>query len=126
MQNDLLGTFINVALEQYCFSPKDVLKTITIEQYLVFLIYALEYRALVLEQLSHEAEKQWLKDHENDLQDGYGVILLDFTIRDMKGESATFFWVNLKLNDTLTRSKHGAHWCRRQSSCSRCFKRWAR
>jgi hypothetical protein len=74
-------------LEQYCFSPKDVLKTITIDQYLVFLTYALEYRSLVLEQMSHEMEKEYLDKHGvDDRKDGYGLILLDFTIRDMKGK----------------------------------------
>ena len=73
--------------ESYNFSPKDVLKAVTVEQYLLFLLYTLEYRSLVLEQLSHEMEQEYLQKHpkEEDREDGYGVVLMDITIRDMKG-----------------------------------------
>jgi hypothetical protein len=69
------------------FSPKEVLDAISINDYLVFLTYALEYRTLVMEQMSHEAEMAYLAAHPNPAsrKDGYGVILLDFTIRDLKG-----------------------------------------
>lgn len=76
-----------LALERYCFSPAEVFKNITIEDYLLFLIYSLEYRSIILEQMSHEREIAYLAAHPNeeDRADGYGVILLDFTIRDLKG-----------------------------------------
>ena len=76
-------------MEMFNFSPKDVLDAITVDDYLVFLIYSLEYRAIVLEQLSHEKEIKYLADHPdpNDREDGYGVILLDYTIRDLKGST---------------------------------------
>ena len=76
-----------IGLEQYCFNPKDVLKVVTREEYLYFLTYALEYRAMVMEQLSHEMEEDYLRrfPREDDRVDGYGVILLDYTIRDLKG-----------------------------------------
>eukprot|EP01033_Poteriospumella_lacustris_P014146 gene14146-10099_t len=76
-----------LCLEQYCFNPKDVLKVVTREEYLYFLTYALEYRAMVMEQLSHEMEEDYLRrfPREDDRVDGYGVILLDYTIRDLKG-----------------------------------------
>lgn len=69
------------------FSPKDVLDAISISDYLVFLTYSLEYRAIVMEQLSHEVEQRYIEKHPNpdDRVDGYGVILLDYTIRDLKG-----------------------------------------
>ena len=51
------------------------------------MLYTLEYRSLVLEQLSHEMEQEYLQKHpkEEDREDGYGVVLMDITIRDMKG-----------------------------------------
>jgi hypothetical protein len=74
-------------MEMFDFSPKDVLEAISIADYLVFLTYSLEYRAIVLEQMSHEREQAYLAAHPNpeDRQDGYGVMILDYTIRDLKG-----------------------------------------
>ena len=74
-------------MEMFDFSPKDVLDAISISDYLVFLTYSLEYRALVLEQMSHEREEKYLAEHPNpaDREDGYGVVILDYTIRDLKG-----------------------------------------
>ncbi len=62
---------------------------VTIKDYLQFLVYGLEYRALVMEQMSHEKEKKYLAEHSNveDREDGYGVVLLNFCIRDLQGES---------------------------------------
>ena len=81
---------IFVALEQYDFSPKEVFKAVSKDDYLLFLTYALEYRAIVMEQLSHEKEMEYINNHPdpNDRIDGYGVILLDFTIRDLKGDES--------------------------------------
>lgn len=78
-----------LALEQYGFSPKDILQNVSREDYLRFLTYALEYRTLVMEQLSHEREQAYLAAHpdEADRVDGYGVVVMDFTIRDLKGEA---------------------------------------
>ena len=60
----------------------------TINDYLLFLVYALEYRALVMEQMSHEEETKFLEAHPSaaDRADGYGVVLLNFCIRDLNGE----------------------------------------
>lgn len=76
-----------LAFEAFDFTPKEVLKQITIAEYLQFLTYSLEYRAIVLEQMSHEREQRYLIEHPNvsDRVEGYGVILMDFTIRDLKG-----------------------------------------
>lgn len=51
---DLMGR--PLVVESYGFSPKEVRKIVTDEEYLTFFKYSLEYRALVLEQLSHERE----------------------------------------------------------------------
>lgn len=73
--------------EQYDFSPTEIFEKLSIEQYLTFLTYCLEYRALALEQMSEERELQYLKDHPNieDREVGYGVIIKYFAIRDMQG-----------------------------------------
>lgn len=75
------------AMEMFDFSPKEVLDAISIADYLEYLTYSLEYRALILEQMSHEREEAYLAAHPNpeDRKDGYGVIILDYTIRDLKG-----------------------------------------
>lgn len=60
---------------------------VTIKDYLLFLVYGLEYRALVMEQMSHEREQKYLAEHPepDDRADGYGVVLLNFCIRDLQG-----------------------------------------
>lgn len=73
-----------ITLETFGFDPNEVFKHVTIEQYLLFLIYSLEFRALILEQLSAEKEKMYLKNCTNP-QEGYGVVLKQCTIRDLKG-----------------------------------------
>eukprot|EP01032_Pedospumella_encystans_P037408 gene37408-42368_t len=60
---------------------------VTIQDYLLFLVYALEYRALVMEQMSHEEEMRYIEKYPNpdDRETGYGVVLLNFCIRDLNG-----------------------------------------
>eukprot|EP01035_Chromulina_nebulosa_P033425 gene33425-44756_t len=76
-----------MAMEMYSFSPATLFKQVTLKEYMTFLTYALEYRALVMEQLSHEAEQQYLKEHPeiDQRKVGYGVVMLNFTIRDLNG-----------------------------------------
>lgn len=76
-----------LAMEMYNFSPTNLFKEISLQKYMTFLTYALEYRALVMEQMSFDAEKKYLDEHksESDRQCGYGVVLLNFTIRDLSG-----------------------------------------
>ena len=73
-----------MVLEQYGFNPKEVLSLVSIDDYVIFLIYSLEYRSMVLEQLSDVMESEYLRDHPNPA-DGYGVILKICCIRDLKG-----------------------------------------
>ena len=74
-------------MEHYNFNPDDVLKVITIEDYLQFLIYCLEYRSLIVEQMSHELEIRQLSNPERDLTVPYGVVMRICHIRDMNGIS---------------------------------------
>jgi len=82
-------------LEQYSFSPTEMFSRVTINDYLLFLVYALEYRALVMEQMSHEEEVKYLESHPGaaDRTDGYGMVLLNFCIRDLNGEFEYLFCV---------------------------------
>ena len=41
-----------ICVESYEFRPAEVLATITVEEYIVFVMYCLEYRGMVVEQLS--------------------------------------------------------------------------
>lgn len=68
-------------MEQYDFSPAEVLENVTIEEYCTFAIYILEYKTLILEQLAEEQEKAKLKA----ITDSY---TLDFSIADNKGQIA--------------------------------------
>ncbi len=76
-----------LSIEQFNFSPKEVFKAVSLADYLIFLTYTLEYRALVLEQFSNDKENEYLAAHprEEDRVDGYGLVIMDFTIRDLKG-----------------------------------------
>ena len=96
------------------------MKTFTLEQYLIFLTYALEFRSLVLEQLSHEIEKKYVTEHGAENNTSYGVVLLDFTIRDMKG--LMMYCLSKSGEHGFIRLKSCSHWGRRKSSCSSCFK----
>jgi hypothetical protein len=74
-------------METFDFSPKEMFDAVPMADYLLFLIHTLEYRAIVLEQMSHEREQKYLKEHPKpeDREDGYGVLVMDYTIRDLKG-----------------------------------------
>jgi hypothetical protein len=50
-----------ICAEQYDFSPTEVLAKVSIEEYIVFAIYILEYKTLILEQLAEEQERLKLK-----------------------------------------------------------------
>ena len=49
-----------LCVDQYAFSPVEVLRRITIDEYIVFVVHCLEYRSLVVEQLSEQRERAWL------------------------------------------------------------------
>jgi len=77
-----------IGLEQYCFDPTTVLSNITKDEYIKFLMYMLEYKSLVLDQLSDEREKKTLakyKGNPPDTQKGYGEMLCCTIIRDFNG-----------------------------------------
>lgn len=76
-----------ITLERFGFDPNEVFKFVTLEQYLVFLIYVLEYRSLILEQMSDVLEKKYEAEYPDPSTrfNGYGIILKTCTIRCLKG-----------------------------------------
>lgn len=49
-----------VCVETFNFSPGEVLSKIGVENYIVFMIHCLEFKSIVLEELSHKKEQEWL------------------------------------------------------------------
>lgn len=82
-----------IVFEQYNFRPAEVLAEITLEEYVEFVTYCLEFRSLILEQLSEEQER---KKYESLLTRGnagedlskeepYGTLCYLCIIRDLNG-----------------------------------------
>jgi hypothetical protein len=88
-----------ICLDQYSFSPSEILNEITMEEYLEFVIYSLEYRQIVLEQLSEHREREFLASLssddrlalENDPDRTYGVLVTTCVIRDLGGVGLEHF-----------------------------------
>lgn len=84
-----------ICVDQYNFSPNDIMNEITMGEYIEFAIYCLEYRQIILEQLSHEREQAYLnslsEEERNDIMTSadkfYGVIVTTCVIRDLGGKS---------------------------------------
>lgn len=78
-----------IMMESYGFDANAVFDNVAHEDYITFLIHCLEYRALILEQLSDELEKEYLAAHPDpeSREDGYGVMLKMCVIQDLKGEA---------------------------------------
>jgi hypothetical protein len=82
-----------ICVEQYNFSPTKVMSHITIDEYIHYMIYSLEYRSLIIEQLSEQRERAYLAslsledrlridDEDSDLPP-YGVLASTCVIRDL-------------------------------------------
>jgi hypothetical protein len=77
-----------LVFEAFGFDPEVVMSRCTLEEYIAFLIYTLEFRALILEELSEYKEREIVKtaaEKNEPLPDGYGVILKTCVIRDFEG-----------------------------------------
>ena len=74
-----------ICTEQYNFSPKRLFQESSTEEYICFLTYALEFRMLIMEQLSHEEDLKYLQAHPDpaDRVEGWGSIVRNCTIRDL-------------------------------------------
>ena len=86
LSNEALDTCGNpIALEYFNFAPEIVLKEITKKEYTTFMIYTLEYKILLLEQLADEREKAYLLEPLIDSKVPYGILLSARVIRDLNG-----------------------------------------
>lgn len=82
-----------IVFEQYNFRPAEVLAEISLEEYVEFIKYSLEFRSLILEQLSEEQERQKyesLVSRRNSGEDvsgeePYGTLCYVCIIRDLDG-----------------------------------------
>lgn len=82
-----------VVLDQYNFSPQDLLNNFTLEDYILYATYCLEYRQIILEQISEERESAFLStltdeekadiDRLDSDKPPYGVIAQSCVIRDL-------------------------------------------
>ena len=75
-----------VSVERFNFSPSEALKMVPKDRYILFFIYCLEYKVLIMEQLSDEKERQ-NKASSKDSHCSYGVVLSSFYFRDFNGFS---------------------------------------
>lgn len=82
-----------IALETYNFSPTQLMQHVSIEDYKRFVVYCLQYKTLIIEQLSELKERQYLEEHNGNppvTENGYGVILQCTIIRCLKGMGMEF------------------------------------
>lgn len=97
---DALDTNGNpIAFETYNFSPSHLLKTVSIEDYKRFVVYCLQYKTLIIEQLSELKERQFLEQydgHPTETENGYGIILQCTIIRCLKGMGMEFMGQDFK------------------------------
>lgn len=84
-----------VCVDQYKFKPAEVLSNISLPDYLIFTTYCLEYRSMVVEQLSEQRERAYLAGLSPEEREAaldplgntppHGVILGTLVIRDIGG-----------------------------------------
>jgi len=80
-----------IAMETYNFKPREVFQSITLNQYILYLIYTLEYKSLVMEQVSHDLETEKMDVCNNDPPSspgGFGVVCKICFFRDLNGLGA--------------------------------------
>jgi hypothetical protein len=88
---DVLGNLI--AVETYEYSPKAILAGKSIDNYAIYMIYCMEYKMTIVEQISELKERKYLEAcnyNPPELQHGYGVILQCTIIRDLAHVSMEF------------------------------------
>ena len=59
-----------ICVDQYNFSPSEVLSKLTVPEYLNFIIHCLEYKMLIVEQLSDQKEHHNIEVAKEKLKDG--------------------------------------------------------
>jgi len=86
-----------ICIEKFNWSPTVVFQTLTLPEYIEFLIYALEYKSMVAEQISEELDRKYLdslspaertraeSDDPNINIPPYGALVGLCVIRDLEG-----------------------------------------
>jgi hypothetical protein len=76
-----------IVFEELGFRAHSLFEHISMEDLGLFFMYSLEFRAMILEQLSEESEKAYLAQHPDPAsrEDEYGVMHRLCVIRDLKG-----------------------------------------
>ena len=77
-----------IGLETYQFQAKDVFSSITIDEYVMYLVYNCEYKSMVLEQVSEQAEREYLASVNYappQSEAGYGKVYKMCFFRDLAG-----------------------------------------
>eukprot|EP01031_Cornospumella_fuschlensis_P036109 gene36109-43787_t len=72
-----------LCVETYSFSPTEVMEQISIEDYVLYMMYTLEYRSIVLEQISENRERERRQRQGDDGEEPYGYIQYTCVIRDL-------------------------------------------
>eukprot|EP01038_Epipyxis_sp_PR26KG_P017014 gene17014-23384_t len=82
-----------ICVDQYNFSPTEVLTKVKLSDYIIYTIYCLEYKSIIVEQLSEEREKAFLdslseeelilSNMPNSPIPPYGVLVNTCVIRDL-------------------------------------------
>jgi hypothetical protein len=89
MSADALDLYGNpVAMESFSFQPETVLKEVPKPEYVLFMIYTLEYKSLMLDQLAHEREQALLSQpqrQQQQQQQQYGIVVQSTILRDLAG-----------------------------------------
>ena len=77
-----------LSYEDFSQSPSTLIANVTKEEYVIFMIYCLEYKSLILEQLSEEIERNIITNRLNKTDSNespYGTILFNTFLRNFKG-----------------------------------------
>jgi hypothetical protein len=74
---------------------------VSLESYKSFVVYCLQYKSLIIEQLSEAKEREFLELHNGnppETENGYGIILQCTIIRCLKGMSMEFLGMETSLS----------------------------
>ena len=77
-----------IALESFNFQPEVILKEVPKPDYVTFMIYTLEYKILMLDQLAYQREKVFIEkqtERSKQITAPYGVMVQSNIIRDLSG-----------------------------------------
>eukprot|EP00602_Paraphysomonas_sp_CaronLab_P008996 CAMPEP_0185023696 /NCGR_PEP_ID=MMETSP1103-20130426/6342_1 /TAXON_ID=36769 /ORGANISM="Paraphysomonas bandaiensis, Strain Caron Lab Isolate" /LENGTH=339 /DNA_ID=CAMNT_0027556411 /DNA_START=34 /DNA_END=1053 /DNA_ORIENTATION=+ len=89
-----------IALETYNFSPSAVMREVSLDEYREFVVYCLQYKTLIIEQLSEKRERELLAQYNGNpppSENGYGIILQCTIIRCLKGLGMEFMGSDSKM-----------------------------